>query len=203
MTENQTAKYIKFWFCVTFSALSFSWDNWRHFRSGNNISVEVDFVVCFPSEFKHWYVDRERNDKNPTARCEKFWFRASLLINFGRASVVVSVAPIRCLGVGKLLFLRLGLGRQGLGWRGSTLATKITLTDWVWTLTLITSMFKGTSSSTSHPMVKLETVPLWSNLVRLFSFLKECWARIHNSLCSTPRGNEVSCACLKKRNFSS
>jgi len=33
------------------------------------------------SEFKHWYVYRERNDKNPTAKCEKFWFPASLLIN--------------------------------------------------------------------------------------------------------------------------
>ena len=42
---------------------------------------------------KHWYVYRERNDKNPTAKCEKYWFRASLLINFGRASVVISVAP--------------------------------------------------------------------------------------------------------------
>ena len=93
MTENQTAKYVKFWFCMMFSALSFSWDNRQHFRSGNNISVEVDFVVCFLSEFKDWYVDREWNDKNPTARCEKFWFRASLLINFGRASVVVPVAP--------------------------------------------------------------------------------------------------------------
>ena len=31
--------------------------------------------------------------ENPTAKYEKFWFRASLLINFGRASVVVSVAP--------------------------------------------------------------------------------------------------------------
>ena len=33
MKENPTAKYIKFWFCVTFSALSF---NRRHFRSGND-----------------------------------------------------------------------------------------------------------------------------------------------------------------------
>ena len=31
--------------------------------------------------------------ENPTAKYEKFWFRASLLINFERASVVVSVAP--------------------------------------------------------------------------------------------------------------
>ena len=31
--------------------------------------------------------------ENPTAKYEKFWFRASLLINFGRASVVVYVAP--------------------------------------------------------------------------------------------------------------
>ena len=33
MKENPTAKYIKFWFCVTFSALSF---NRRHLRSGND-----------------------------------------------------------------------------------------------------------------------------------------------------------------------
>ena len=33
--------------------------------------------------------------ENPTAKYEKFWFRASLLIiTFERASVVVSVAPI-------------------------------------------------------------------------------------------------------------
>ena len=33
MKENPTAKYIKFWFFVTFSALFF---NRRHFRSGND-----------------------------------------------------------------------------------------------------------------------------------------------------------------------
>ena len=32
--------------------------------------------------------------ENPTTKYEKFWFRASLLINFGRASVVISVAPL-------------------------------------------------------------------------------------------------------------
>ena len=32
--------------------------------------------------------------ENPTAKYEKFWFRASLLINFGHARVVVSVAPL-------------------------------------------------------------------------------------------------------------
>ena len=32
--------------------------------------------------------------ENPTAKCEKFWFRASLLINFGRASIVVSVGCV-------------------------------------------------------------------------------------------------------------
>ena len=31
--------------------------------------------------------------ENPTAKYKKFWFRASLLINCGCASVVVSVAP--------------------------------------------------------------------------------------------------------------
>ena len=43
---------------------------------------------------KHWYVYRERHDREPNGKYEKVWFRASLLINFGRASVVVSVAPI-------------------------------------------------------------------------------------------------------------
>ena len=33
MKQNPTAKYIKFWFCVTFSAWFF---NRRHFRSGND-----------------------------------------------------------------------------------------------------------------------------------------------------------------------
>jgi len=32
--------------------------------------------------------------ENPTTKYEKFCFCASLLINFGRASAVVSVAPI-------------------------------------------------------------------------------------------------------------
>ena len=32
--------------------------------------------------------------ENPTARYEKFWFGASPLINFERARVVVSVAPL-------------------------------------------------------------------------------------------------------------
>jgi len=31
--------------------------------------------------------------ENPTAKYEKFWFRASLLTNFGLTSVVFSVAP--------------------------------------------------------------------------------------------------------------
>ena len=32
--------------------------------------------------------------ENPTVKYENFWFRASLSVNFGRATVVVSVAPI-------------------------------------------------------------------------------------------------------------
>ena len=32
--------------------------------------------------------------ENPTVKYENFWFRASLSVNFGRASVVVSVAPM-------------------------------------------------------------------------------------------------------------
>ena len=36
-----------------------------------HISVEVEFVVCFPSEFKHWYVHCERNDREPNSEVYK------------------------------------------------------------------------------------------------------------------------------------
>ena len=67
MKENPTAKYIKFWFCVTFSAMFF---NRRHFRSGNDnltylsklsllyafqanfsFNVSTIFLLCFLYDF--------------------------------------------------------------------------------------------------------------------------------------------------------
>ena len=93
MTKNPTAKYIKFWFCVTFSALFF---NRRHFRSGNDnlISLSKLSLYAFQANSSNRMFIVNEMTENPTAKCEKFWFRASLLINFGRASIVVSVAPI-------------------------------------------------------------------------------------------------------------
>ena len=94
MTENPTAKYIKFWFCVTFSALFF---NRRHFRSGNdNLTYrsKLSLLYAFQANSSIGMFIVSEMTENPTAKYEKFWFRASLLINFGRASVVVSVAPI-------------------------------------------------------------------------------------------------------------
>ena len=95
MTENTTAKYIKFWYCVTFSALSF---NRRHFRSGNDnltFLAKLSLLYAFQANSSiNMFIVSEMTE-NPTAKYEKFWFRASLLIHFVGASVVVSVAPIR------------------------------------------------------------------------------------------------------------
>ena len=94
MTENPTAKYIKFWFCVTFSALFF---NRRHFRSGNDNLThrsKLSLLYAFQANSSIGMFIVSETTENPTAKYEKFWFRVSLLINFGRASVVVSVAPI-------------------------------------------------------------------------------------------------------------
>ena len=91
MTENPAAKYIKFWFCVTFSALFF---NRRHFRSGNdNLTFlsKLSLLYAFQANSSiGMFIMREMTE-NPTTKYEKFWFHASLLI---RTSVVVSVAPI-------------------------------------------------------------------------------------------------------------
>ena len=94
MTENPTAKYIKCWFCVTFSALFF---NRRHFQSGNdNLTYrwKLSLLYAFQANSSIGMFIVSEMTENPTAKYEKFWFRASLLINFGRASVVVPVAPI-------------------------------------------------------------------------------------------------------------
>ena len=94
MTENPTAKYIKFWFCVTFSALFF---NRRHFRSGNdNLTYrsKLSLLYAFQANSSIGMFIASETTEHPTAKYEKFWFRASLLINFGDASIVVSVAPI-------------------------------------------------------------------------------------------------------------
>ena len=88
MAENPTAKYIKFWFCVTFSALFF---NRRHFRSGNdNLTFlsKLSLLYAFQANSSiAMFIMSEMTKPNG-------WFRASLLINFGRTSVVVSVAAI-------------------------------------------------------------------------------------------------------------
>ena len=95
MTEKPTAKYIKFWFCVTFSALFF---NRRHFRAGNdNLTFlsKLSLLYAFQANSRIGMFIVSEMTENPTAKYEKFWFRASLLIiTFERASLVVSVPPI-------------------------------------------------------------------------------------------------------------
>ena len=94
MTENPTAKYLKFWFCVTFSALSF---NRRHFRSDNdNLTYrsKLSLLYAFKANSSIGMFIVSEMTENATVKYEKFWFCASLLINFGRTSVVVSVAPL-------------------------------------------------------------------------------------------------------------
>ena len=77
-----------------FSALFF---NRRHFRSGNDNStflLKLSLLYAFQANSSiGMFIISEMTD-NPTAKYENFWFRASLLINFRRASVVISVAPI-------------------------------------------------------------------------------------------------------------
>ena len=53
-------------FGVAFQSPTLSIWQWQF-----NISVEVEFVVCFPSEFKHWYVYRVRNDREPNGEIWK------------------------------------------------------------------------------------------------------------------------------------
>ena len=79
---------------MTFSALFF---NRRHFRSGNdNLTFlsKLRLLYAFQANSSIGTFLVSENPENPTAKYEKYWFRVSLLINFGRASVVVSVAPI-------------------------------------------------------------------------------------------------------------
>ena len=94
MTENPTANYIKFWFCVTFSVLFF---NRGHFRSDNgNLTflskLSLSYAVQANSSIGMFIVSELT--ENPTVKYENFWFRASLSVYFGRANVVVSVAPM-------------------------------------------------------------------------------------------------------------
>ena len=87
MTENTKAKYIKFWFCVTFSALFF---NRRHFRYGNdNLTFlsKLSLFHAFQANSSIGMFIVSEMTENQTAKYEKFWFRASLLINFGRVAL--------------------------------------------------------------------------------------------------------------------
>ena len=94
MTEHPTAKYIKFWFCVTFSALFL---NRRYFRSDNdNLTFlsKLSLSYAFQANSSIGMFIVSEMTENPTVKYENFWFRVSLSVNFGRASVVVSVAPM-------------------------------------------------------------------------------------------------------------
>ena len=79
---------------MTFSALLF---NRRHFRSGNdNLTFlsKLSLLYAFQANSSIGMFIVSEMTENPTVKYEKFWFRVSLFINFGRASVVVSVVPI-------------------------------------------------------------------------------------------------------------
>ena len=84
---------------MTFSALLF---NRRHFRSGNdNLTFlsKLSLLYAFQANSSIGMFIVCEMIENPMAKYEKVWFRGSLLIiNFERASVVVSVALIN-LGV--------------------------------------------------------------------------------------------------------
>ena len=78
-----------------FSALPFRWDNRQHFQSGNdNLTFLLKLSLLYASQGYSsigMFIVSEMTE-NPTAKYEKFWFRASLLINFGLTSVIFSVA---------------------------------------------------------------------------------------------------------------
>jgi len=77
-----------------FSALPFRWDNRRHFQSGNdNLTFLLSLLYAFQGNSSIGMFIVSEMTENPTAKYEKFWFRASLLTNFGLTSVVFSVAP--------------------------------------------------------------------------------------------------------------
>ena len=70
MTENPTAKYIKFWFCVTLSALFF---NRRHFRSGNDnllFRSKLSLLYAFQANSSIGMFIVSEMTENPTAEYE-------------------------------------------------------------------------------------------------------------------------------------
>ena len=74
MTENTTAKYIKFWYCVTFSALFF---NRRHFRSGNDnlrFLAKLSLLYAFQANSSIGMFIVSEMTENPTAKYIKCWF---------------------------------------------------------------------------------------------------------------------------------
>ena len=74
MTENPTAKYLKFWFCVTFSALFF---NQRHFRSGNdNLTFlsKLSLLYAFQANFSIGMFIVSDMTENPTGNMKNFGF---------------------------------------------------------------------------------------------------------------------------------
>ena len=78
-------------------ALSALFFNQRHFRSSNdNLTFlsKLSLLYAFQANASIVVFIVSKMTENPMAKYEKIWFRASLLINFGRASVIVSVAPI-------------------------------------------------------------------------------------------------------------
>ena len=79
---------------MTLSALFF---NRRHFRSSNdNLTFlsKLSLLYAFQANSSIVVFIVSEMTENPMAKHEKIGFRASLLINFGRASFIVSVAPI-------------------------------------------------------------------------------------------------------------
>ena len=79
-----------------FSALPFRWDNRQHFPSGNDnltFLLRLSLLYAFQGYSSIGMFIVSEMTENPTAKYEKFWFRASLLINFRLTSVVFSVAP--------------------------------------------------------------------------------------------------------------
>ena len=70
MTENLTAKYIKFWFCVMLSALFF---NRRHFRSGNDnllFQSKLSLLYAFQVNSSIGMFIVSKMTENPTAKYE-------------------------------------------------------------------------------------------------------------------------------------
>ena len=67
------------------------------FRSGNDnltFLAKLSLLYAFRANSSIGMFIVSEMTENPTAKYEKFWFRASLLINFRSAGVVVSVAPM-------------------------------------------------------------------------------------------------------------